>query len=439
MANTEPSPYTPHPKRIKFLSTVQSLFPEAVELQNLDLSGSLEDFWFKICRIVHLRPEKLAQKVAAHSGMTFLEKVKPERSAVLMVSKNLAEREEILPIEHRDNELMVATCYLSDDKLANDLRFATKSTITFALTTPVELIYATQYAYTQQQKSSKQTGTIDLDEGNETNEHALIKLAKQLLSYCLANDASDLHIQAFLGGGVARARVDGMLRRVTLLPEKVYVSSCRYFKVNGGMDPTNERIPQDGRMTLHHQNKDIDMRLSTLPARGGERLVIRFLDQNRNFTLDDNGFAVKEIQALRRLSHSPSGLFLITGPTGSGKTSTLYALLSELNSVQRSIFTVENPVEYQLPGISQVDINDKAGLTFGAALRSALRQDPDIILVGEIRDRETAEIALQAALTGHFVLSTLHTNDALTAIRSEERRVGKECRRLCRSRWSPYH
>ena len=159
-----------------------------------------------------------------------------------------------------------------------------------------------------------------------------------------------------------------------------------------------------------------DLRISTLPAIQGERVVMRLLEQGRSFSLKGSGFALAEVQALRRLTRHRSGLVLMTGPTGSGKTSTLFALLSELNSVERNILTVENPVEYTLPGLTQIDINEKAGLTFASALRSTLRQDPDIVLVGEIRDAETAGIALQAAMTGHLVFSTLHTNDALSTV-----------------------
>ena len=201
-----------------------------------------------------------------------------------------------------------------------------------------------------------------------------------------------------------------------MLPDAVAVTLIRHFKAKCGMDSTNRLIPQDGRMTLVHQDREFDMRVSVLPASHGERLVVRFLEQGRVRRLSGAGFSLAALQTLRRAIRRPAGLVVLTGPTGCGKTSTLYGMLSELNSHSVNIITVENPVEYRIPGISQVEVNEKAGLGFAAALRSILRQDPDIVLVGEIRDAETAEIAVQASLTGHLVLSTLHTNDAMTAI-----------------------
>ena len=200
------------------------------------------------------------------------------------------------------------------------------------------------------------------------------------------------------------------------MPLNVYEQLIRYLKVRSGMDIANERTPQDGRVNLKMDENVYEIRVSSLPAAGGERIVMRFLAQNRQFSLSNQRFSLAETQALRKMANSTSGLLLMTGPTGSGKTSTLYAMLNEINDIEKNIITVEDPVEYRLTGISQVNINDKQGLTFASALRSILRQDPDIILVGEIRDEETAQIACQAAMTGHLVLSTLHTNDAISSI-----------------------
>ncbi|MGA0032278.1 MAG: ATPase, T2SS/T4P/T4SS family, partial [Burkholderiales bacterium] len=227
---------------------------------------------------------------------------------------------------------------------------------------------------------------------------------------------SDMHVQPFAGGGMVRIRVDGILRRLAFLPGPVLPALIRYVKAHGGMDPTSDRAPQDGRLSIVSDDHDFDVRLSVLPASRGERLVMRFLDQNRVYRLSGASFSIAELRAFRRMISNNAGVVLLTGPTGSGKTSTLYSLIAELNKIGVSIITVENPVEYRVAGISQVEVSPKAGLTFGSALRSILRQDPDVVLIGEIRDRETAEIAMQAALTGHLVLSTLHTNDALTAI-----------------------
>jgi hypothetical protein len=205
------------------------------------------------------------------------------------------------------------------------------------------------------------------------------------------------------------------MRRIATLPMESLESISRYLKTHAGLEP-NPLKPQDGRLRLKYGQREIDVRLSILPAYDGDRIVCRLLDQSRNFSLHQSRFSIADQQALHRLIGQSSGIVLLTGPTGSGKTSTLYALLAELNSVDVNIMTIEDPVEYVLPGISQVQVNEKQGLSFADTLRSILRQDPDVVLVGEIRDEETARIALQAALTGHLVLSTLHTNDALGSI-----------------------
>lgn len=251
---------------------------------------------------------------------------------------------------------------------------------------------------------------------SEEQDNAIVQLARSLLIESIEARASDIHMQPFAGGGLIRIRVDGLLRRLLFLQGSVLEQVIRYFKAQGGMDSTNSLAPQDGRMSLILGGRDFDLRLSVLPASRGERLVIRFLDQSSVYRLGQSGLSTAAVQAIRRLGANSSGVVLVTGPTGSGKSSTLYSLLSEINRTDVSIITVENPVEYRVMGISQVDVNPKAGLTFSTALRSILRQDPDVILIGEIRDSETAEIAMEAALTGHLVLSTLHTNDALGAI-----------------------
>jgi type II secretory ATPase GspE/PulE/Tfp pilus assembly ATPase PilB-like protein len=217
-------------------------------------------------------------------------------------------------------------------------------------------------------------------------------------------------------GSSVRYRIDGVLKRITLLADGVGERVIRYFKARGNMDPTAHNIPQDGRMTLTMQGREYDLRISVLPVTGGESLVIRFLEQGRAYSLKHTGLSMSALQTIRRMLSNASGLILMTGPTGSGKSSTLYSMVAEINRVGINIITIENPVEYRVPGIAQVEVNAKAGLTFPAVIRSCMRQDPDVLLVGEIRDEETAEVALQAAVTGHMVLSTLHSNDAVTTV-----------------------
>ncbi|MBA4382426.1 MAG: type II/IV secretion system protein, partial [Sideroxydans sp.] len=244
---------------------------------------------------------------------------------------------------------------------------------------------------------------------------ANVKLALAIFRTAIDRNASDVHIHPFVGGGAIRFRIDGQMRRIATIPMKSLEGLSRFLRNHAGLE-INPLKPQDGRLRFKYGRREIDVRLSMLPTYDGERIVCRLLDQSRNFSLQQSRFSLADQQALRHLTSHSAGILLLTGPTGSGKTSTLYALLSELNSVDVNIMTIEDPVEYVLPGISQVQVNERQGLSFADTLRSILRQDPDIVLVGEIRDEETARIAMQAALTGHLVLSTLHTNDALGTI-----------------------
>ena len=262
-------------------------------------------------------------------------------------------------------------------------------------------------------------GNLNLDENqlDNTEEKQIPKLARQLLKKAIQKNASDLHLQPFVGGFAVRIRVDGILNRLSIIPTNVAQAVLRYFKSLGGMDPTSSMLPQDGRITLNEGGHEYDLRISVIPIQGRqEKLVIRFLNRDTVYNLSTSSFSLDEIHTLRRMSSNPSGVVLICGPTGSGKTTTLYSILSDLNVEGVSISTAENPVECNMPGLAQTEVNDKTGLTYAKVLRSVLRQDPDIILIGEIRDQETARIAMQLALTGHHVFSTLHTNDALSAI-----------------------
>ena len=214
-----------------------------------------------------------------------------------------------------------------------------------------------------------------------------------------------------------RYRVDGMLRRAVDVPISAQAEVISHIKILAQMDISEKRIPQDGHITLRHEGQEYDLRVSSLPSIGGEKIVLRILDKNAaRWSLDEVVTSPQDNRKFRELAANPYGMLLLTGPTGSGKTTTLYSVLQLVNTPQRNIVTVEDPVEYRLPGITQVQVRPTAGMTFGSALRSILRQDPDIILIGEIRDLETAEIAVSAALTGHLVLSTLHTNDAAGAV-----------------------
>src|SRR3989339_914336 len=253
--------------------------------------------------------------------------------------------------------------------------------------------------------------------GQSTSADApVVKLVDLIIAQALNERSSDIHIEPEEKDVRIRYRVDGILHEVVTLPPFMLSPIVSRIKVLSSMDISESRVPQDGRFRLEKE-KTVDFRVSTFPSVYGEKVVLRILDKSAILlTLKDIGFSDENLAKFRKVVHKPHGVVLVTGPTGSGKTTTLYAVLSEVNNKQQNIITVEDPIEYELAGITQAQVNIKAGLTFASALRSILRQDPDIILIGEIRDMETAEIAVQAAMTGHLVLSTLHTNDAVSAL-----------------------
>ncbi len=249
------------------------------------------------------------------------------------------------------------------------------------------------------------------------NDAPIIRMLNALLTQAAKDGASDIHIEPYERSSSVRFRVDGTLREVVQPNRALHAALISRLKIMAELDIAEKRLPQDGRISLRIGGRAIDVRVSTLPSAHGERAVLRLLDKTESkFTLEALGMSGHVLSAFDRLVHQPHGIVLVTGPTGSGKTTTLYASLGRIDTAGTNILTVEDPVEYELPGIGQTQVNAKIDLTFGKALRAILRQDPDVIMIGEIRDFETAQIAIQASLTGHLVLATLHTNDAPSAI-----------------------
>jgi general secretion pathway protein E len=260
----------------------------------------------------------------------------------------------------------------------------------------------------------------ELDEPQDlldaTDEAPIIRLVNSVLFQAVRQRASDIHFESFERGLVVRYRIDGVLYPVLTPPKHLQASIIARLKIMAGLNIAEKRLPQDGRFAIRTSGKDVDLRVSVLPTSHGERVVLRLLEkENRLLNLSEMGFAKERLSVIHQLIQLAHGIILVTGPTGSGKTTTLYAALSHINAPDKNIITVEDPVEYQLLGIGQMQVNPKINLSFAAGLRSILRQDPDVIMIGEIRDRETAEIAIHASLTGHLVFSTLHTNDAASA------------------------
>ncbi|TVP60271.1 MAG: type II secretion system protein GspE [Halomonadaceae bacterium] len=257
--------------------------------------------------------------------------------------------------------------------------------------------------------------TEDLME--QADDAPIIRLINAILTEAVKTSASDIHIETYERRLVIRFRVDGVLREVVQPKRALAPLLVSRIKVMAKLDIAEKRVPQDGRISLRVGGREVDIRVSTMPSSSGERVVLRLLDKQAGLlTLDHVGMATRDLDLLKQLIHRPHGIILVTGPTGSGKTTTLYGALTEINDRSRNILTVEDPIEYNLPGIGQTQVNPKVEMTFARGLRAILRQDPDVVMIGEIRDLETAEIAVQASLTGHLVLSTLHTNTATGAI-----------------------
>ena len=250
-----------------------------------------------------------------------------------------------------------------------------------------------------------------------TNEAPIIRLVNVVLTQALRRQASDIHIEPYETDIKVRFRIDGILYEIFSLPKRFQAHIVSRLKVMANLDIAEKRLPQDGRIKIKVANKTVDIRISVIPMAFGERIVLRLLDKSISVLgLADMGMAEKRLEIFEKLIHKNTGILLVTGPTGSGKSTTLYAAINRINSMEKNIITIEDPVEYELKGVGQIQVNPKTELTFARGLRSVLRHDPDIIMVGEIRDLETVEIAIQASLTGHLVFSTLHTNDATGAL-----------------------
>jgi type II secretory ATPase GspE/PulE/Tfp pilus assembly ATPase PilB-like protein len=350
-----------------------------------------------------------------------------------MVPEQVARRYQIVPLHATDTYLEIATANPYDIDCENTLAFATSREIRMLLATPTAIAEKLDELYRPESVIDQLLqGMAGGPEVTHVKEHEapavdtlareatlapVVKLVDHLLTEGIRSRASDIHIEPEQNNIVVRYRIDGVLRQVMSLPRRVGLPLISRIKIMSRLDIADRLRPQDGRARVAVGGKPVDLRVSTLPAALGEKVVIRILDSSKTILeLDRMGLNPAEAQGVKDLLGNRDGVILVTGPTGSGKTTTLYSAIGHVQSEGVNIITVEDPVEYRLKGIVQVQVHEKAGLTFASALRSILRQDPDVVLVGEIRDRETAQIAVQASLTGHLVLSTLHTNDASSAV-----------------------
>ena len=353
------------------------------------------------------------------------ERVSPDLTAGYL------EQQGVLPLRHEGGRLLVATWRERvDEQVLDDLSVLADAEVELIRANETEIRAAIQRIYVDEERTAEALIATFGNDGaivdqelplddlvNRANEAPVVRLVNLLLLEALDARASDIHIEGYARNLRVRYRVDGVLRDVPSPPVHLMPAVISRLKIMAELDIAERRIPQDGRIRLRLQDRPVDVRVSTLPTLHGESIVLRLLDaESGRVGLEQLGMSESTLQRFVDVIARPHGIVLATGPTGSGKTTTLYAAIDRIRTGREKILTVEDPVEYELAGVPQVPVNEKVGVTFGTALRALLRQDPDVMFVGEIRDTETAEIATQAALTGHLVLSTLHTNDAPSAL-----------------------
>ena len=357
-----------------------------------------------------------------------LDKYNINTEVATIIPESIVRRYELIAIDKTGDTILVAMVDPLNIFALDDIKIAIKEKIQPVISTKKNILRAidrfyskavTQKVVEQFEETFLPISIEDLEDQEllEVTTAPIVRLLNSLIEQAVKDKASDIHIEPYADDIRVRFRIDGDLSEITTLNKTSHSGIITRIKIIGKMNIAEKRIPQDGRVETTISGKEIDMRISTLPTVYGEKIVIRILDRTGfMFTKQDIGFSPKDLAIFDTILDQPYGMILVTGPTGSGKTTTLYTVLQELNQIEKNIITIEDPVEYKLDGINQVQVNPKSGLTFAAGLRSMLRQDPDIVMIGEIRDSETAEIATRAAITGHMVLSTLHTNDSPSTI-----------------------
>ncbi len=398
----------------------------------LPAGTSAADAWEVVARALGLTPSELAGKVADARRMKLARLSTADSKAMRLVPEKLARKFGVFPVRDDDRQVIVATYDPDNYEADQQISFASGRRVVFELAPPHAVIQAINVGYAQDKSvdavltrlESELTDAVrvlddhkpDVVRAQEVDSAPIVKLTNLVLRDAVESRASDIHIEPGEGNGVVRFRIDGVMRVHMQLPMHALNRVVSRIKVLARLDIADRTRPQDGRTRIQVDGKVVDLRISTVPIRDSEKIVIRILRPDTGATLNEVGLAAPELERVRSVLTARDGIMLVTGPTGSGKTTTLYGVLRELAAGDVNIMTVEDPVEYELKGISQIQVDTKRGVTFASALRAILRQDPDVIFVGEIRDLETAEIAVQASMTGHLVLATLHTNDAVSAV-----------------------
>lgn len=369
-----------------------------------------------------IQEEALIAVLALQAGIPFVDltEVTIDRTAIALVDEKVARKWNIIPVAFEEDHLIVAMNNPANVMAIDEIRIKTGYSVTPVVSTKSDISEAINQQYgmafnIEETDVSMEAEGLDIKEVVE--DAPIVKLANLIIVKACELGSSDIHIEPQERDLRVRYRTDGVLHEVMRLPKRIQPSILSRFKIMASMDIAENRKPQDGHTNIQIAGRVIDFRVATLPTVHGERIVLRILEkQSIMIDLDTLGFSKRDLNKFQSVYQRPYGTILVTGPTGSGKSTTLYATLNILNTSEKNIVTIEDPVEYRLKGLNQIQINPKADLTFARGLRSILRASPDIIMVGEIRDKETAQIAIEAALTGHLVLSTLHTNDAPGAI-----------------------
>jgi type II secretory ATPase GspE/PulE/Tfp pilus assembly ATPase PilB-like protein/ActR/RegA family two-component response regulator len=415
------------------VATVTTLISPAAVQELRDAAEPTSSLWDLAVNKGKASDDQILEALSQRCKLKIAE-LKPETRVKEIIPEVLARRYRILPLRVTDSYLEIATANPFDLDAEKALAFATGREVRMLLQAPSRIAAAADDLYRPENVVEKllegmEEGTevTQLEEtappeeiqvsAEEASQRPVVRLVDLILSEGILSRASDIHIEPEEGGFAVRYRIDGVLRQVMKIPRAAGFPLVSRIKIISNLDIADRLRPQDGRARVAVNGVPVDLRVSTLPASFGEKVVIRVLDSRATvLSLDSLGLNTDELEGLKNLLTHHEGIVLVTGPTGSGKTTTLYSAIRQIMTGKTNIVTVEDPVEYRIQGIVQVQVHEKAGLTFANALRSILRQDPDVVLVGEIRDRDTAQIAMQASLTGHLVLSTLHTNDAANAV-----------------------
>ncbi len=412
---------------LKHTPLTRSQLDESLEQQRSE-GGMLGDI---LLSKNYIHSHDLIRIVCLQIGIPYQTDIKIEEidaNVVKDLSINYAKHHEVLPCLETDYSVTVLMSNPFNFNVVNDLHMIYKKEIKIICTTSLRIQDAINRVYEKANRNLVDSiedeefeenldleGPIDILDAT-ADEAPVIRFVNSIIFRAVKERASDIHIEPYERETVYRFRINGVMTEILRQPKKTHAAVSSRIKVMARLDIAEKRLPQDGRIKIKIAGKDIDIRLSTVPIQNGERIVMRVLEKNNTaLNLETLGFRGKVLEGLQELGGRKHGVLYVTGPTGHGKTTTLFALLDRIKTPDKMIITVEDPVEYEIPGISQIQVNHKIDLSFAVALRSILRQNPDVVMIGETRDRETAEIAINASLTGHFVLSTLHTNDSSSA------------------------